>query len=702
MSYDAKNGYLGLFTNPSPFERSIFFHLTLLFFLALLIYCGILHNGWHLDDSGNILHNTPLHITNLHPDTLSKTFYAHPESTGTFYRPVANFTFALNWFFGKNSPVGYHVVDIFIHSFTAIMLFLSCVQLLNTPALKQEKRIQTQINDIALLAAALWLVAPIHTSAVTYIVQRMAQLAALFSISAIFFYIRGRLTSNRLYQIIFFTGFLCCALLAVSSKENAVLLFPSLALIEGIFFFQFARLQTFAQKKKKLSFLLCFILFSGILFISWDFIVFQANSYGHRNFTFLERILTEPRILLLYLSQIFYPTASRLSIVHDINLSTSLFTPWQTLPVIISCIGLIFFGIVQIHKKPLLAFAILYYFLNHLVESTIIPLELIFEHRNLLPSLFLFLPLATLVVDAIKEKKRLIVIITLTCTAFLVQSGFATIERNKAWKDSGTLNEDAIKKAPDNARAKLNLAGWYTQQKKYQEALRLSDEAEKLTSSEATLNTTIPIARYQKGTIVYDFDQPEKALEYFQQAYSLRKDYTAAAEKLIAVLIELKHYDEALRIIAERYVLKEDPKLLMLKASIFLRLRKPDKALASYRQAEPFYQNSPLVVAGQAKAFIMSKDHEKAALLLDKAVRQDNATTMLLQIENNLLSGQEKEASAQLKKLVEKIPFIKLLNDLSAAEKDPFQIPLNQALLRQALLHTASLMLSSPQEEESQ
>lgn len=386
---------------PKPF---CFFFAPLLFF-CLVIYGNILHNGWHLDDSGNILNNTPLHITNLHTDTLSKTFYAHPESTGEFYRPVANLTFALNWFFGKNNPVGYHLVDIFIHGLTATILYLSCIQLLNTPALRKKSYSHIQKKNIALLAATLWLVAPIHTSAVTYIVQRMAQLAALFSISALFFYLRARLSNNKLYQTIFFMCCLCCALLALGSKENTILLFPSLALIEAIFFLQLARIQKFALHNKKIFFLLFLLLSGGILFFSWNFIIAQANSYGHRNFTLSERILTEPRILIFYLSQIFYPTASRLSIAHDIDLSSSLFTPWQTLPAIACCLGLILFASFQIHKRPLLSFAILYYFLNHIVESTFLNLELIFEHRNLLPSLFLFLPIAAFLVKNIIEKK---------------------------------------------------------------------------------------------------------------------------------------------------------------------------------------------------------------------------------------------------------------------------------------------------------
>ncbi|MCI5123049.1 MAG: hypothetical protein D3925_00870 [Candidatus Electrothrix sp. AR5] len=555
-------------------------------------------------------------------------------------------------------------------------------------------------KNIALLAAALWLAAPIHTSAVTYIVQRMAQFAALFSVSAIFFYLRLRLTGTGTKKILFFICFICCALLALGSKENAALLFPSIILLEGTFFLQFKKIQTFAQKKRKLFSLLSLILLGLILVTSWHFIETQLPSYGQRTFTMSERLLTEARLLFLYLSQIFYPTASSLSIAHDIPLSTSLFTPWQTLPALTGCIGLLVFATVHVHKRPLLSFAILYYALNHLVESTILSLELIFEHRNLLPSLFLFLPLAAFAVDKINEKKWVAITVTIASTAFLVQSGLATVERNRAWKNAGTLNEDAVKKAPLNARAKLNLAGWYTDQKKYQEALALCEEAEKLSGSEASLNTIVPIARNQKGTIAYELDQPEKAAEYFQQAYSLRKDYTAAAEKLIAVLIELKRYDEALKIIAERYSQKKEPKLLLLKASIFLRQKKPNQALASYRQAELFYQDMPLVTTGLGKALSMLGKHNEAALLLSKAVQQNDPMSMLLHIENNLLSGQDNEAYIHLKKLIEKIPLVRLLKDLSAAEKDSFQVPLDQTVLRRAILHTASLMLSSSQKED--
>ena len=104
--------------------------------------------------------------------------------------------------------------------------------------------------------------------------------------------------------------------------------------------------------------------------------------------------MTEPRVLCIYLSQLFYPVPTRLSIEHDIIYSTSLIRPWTTLPAILGVFFLIGLAGRQMRRRPMLSFAILFFFLNHAVESSVLPLELIFEHRNYLPSMFLFVPVA--------------------------------------------------------------------------------------------------------------------------------------------------------------------------------------------------------------------------------------------------------------------------------------------------------------------
>ena len=111
-------------------------------------------------------------------------------------------------------------------------------------------------------------------------------------------------------------------------------------------------------------------------------------------FTMTERLLTEMRVLVYYMSQLFYPVPTRLSIDHDIVISTSLIHPWTTLPAGLFLIALTITGVVVLEKHPLIGFSILFFLINHVIESSIIPLELIFEHRNYLPSFFMFVPVA--------------------------------------------------------------------------------------------------------------------------------------------------------------------------------------------------------------------------------------------------------------------------------------------------------------------
>ena len=179
----------------------------------------------------------------------------------------------------------------------------------------------------------------------------------------------------------------------------------------------------------------------------------------------MQRLMTEPRIVVFYLSQIFYPIISRYSIEHDIAVSTSLLDPWSTLPGIILVLVLIGIGLSQMRKRPILSFAILFFFLNHVIESSIIPLELVFEHRNYLPSLFLFLPVAVAIkwlLDYYKKRNRsLAVILVAFVTILLILLGTGTYTRNRVWLTERTLWEDAAKKAPGSNRPLHNLAWAY-------------------------------------------------------------------------------------------------------------------------------------------------------------------------------------------------------------------------------------------------
>jgi hypothetical protein len=179
----------------------------LIFFLfAFSAYSTNYDASWHFDDYPNILDNPRIHIKDFRFDTLKGTFFAafdKGEYLGrSVYRPVSMFTFALNWYFGKDNVIGYHIVNNTIHLVTTFFLFLTVLNLFMSPNLKG--KYQGSEYSIAFLSAVLWAVNPAQSQAVTYIVQRMASLAAMFYLIGIYFYIKARIAApgyNRSFLV---------------------------------------------------------------------------------------------------------------------------------------------------------------------------------------------------------------------------------------------------------------------------------------------------------------------------------------------------------------------------------------------------------------------------------------------------------------------------------------------------------------------
>ncbi len=432
--------------------------LPLMLVLVSLLYVNSLNCSWHFDDVQNILTNTALHLDSLSLSSIKETFFAHPNEPGTLYRPVSCLFFALNWLVGQDNVLGYHVVNLAIHLIATAFLFQTILLILRSPALSCHHRNEQYF--IAAFAALLWAVNPVQTQAVTYIVQRMTSLAAMFYIIGLWSYLFAR--SNRSSNIKTIALFVLCFaafIFALGSKENAILFPFSLMLIEFIFFPK----ATFMVHRRFIYLALGNALIIILAFISFgtEEIGTVLASYSDRSYSVTQRVLTESRIVIWYISLLFIPTPNRLSIEHYVPLSTSLFSPLSTLAAIIVLFAAITFSLSYRRRFPLLSFSILFYLLNHLVESTIIPLELVFEHRNYLPSLFIFVPLAAAIVLALRKYQhnslKYCSVIGLSATLMLLYS-VSTIERNQIWKTEIGLWTDAMNKAPQNARPYINLA----------------------------------------------------------------------------------------------------------------------------------------------------------------------------------------------------------------------------------------------------
>jgi tetratricopeptide (TPR) repeat protein len=176
-----------------------------------------------------------------------------------------------------------------------------------------------------------------------------------------------------------------CGLLAVLSKETGVLLLAYALVLEHTVL----RASPTPVNWRRARHLLLHApaaAFGALIVWRWDQLI--VDKYMIREFDLGERLLTQPRVLLEYLGLIVAPTPSRLTLFHDDYLaSRGLLEPLTTLPALLAIAALVGAGWWLRARAPVLAFAVLWYLAGHLLESTFLPLELYFEHRNYLPLL---------------------------------------------------------------------------------------------------------------------------------------------------------------------------------------------------------------------------------------------------------------------------------------------------------------------------
>lgn len=307
-------------------------------------------------------------------------------------------------------------------------------------------RNRKQSAMIAVIAATLWLLHPLHVSTVLYPVQRMAIMAAMFVVLGLALYVKGRLllASNQ-YPVRAFTlmivAVVVCTPLAVLSKENGVLL-PLLILVMEFTVLNSLTVPSAHKAKSRLFtavfLILPLIILAAYFIINWDQKILQQYML-RRPFTLTERLLTEPRVLIDYIGKIFLPRMQTSGLYYDnYEFSKGILEPPMTLVAIIVISAMTGLAIYLRKTLPFLSAAILFFLAGHALESTFIPLELYFEHRNYLPSIFIFLAITTAGFQLAEKTKRPAFVAGLGVILVMVLGGM-TYARASLWSNIDKL-----------------------------------------------------------------------------------------------------------------------------------------------------------------------------------------------------------------------------------------------------------------------
>jgi hypothetical protein len=306
-----------------------------------------------------------------------------------------------------------------------------------------------------------------QVSTVLYVVQRMAQLSAMFMLAALLSFVvariqfdEGRTRSGTLWL---FVAVPVATLAAVFSKENGALTPLLCAVVELAYFRPVAPARR--PGPVRLFFLLTLVLpglLAAILFAMHPQRL--LGGYDGRLFTLGERLLSEPRALMEYIGALLLPRGPALGIyTDDFITSHGLLDPPGTLLAIVGLIALAAVAWKLRIVAPAVFAGFYFYLAGHAMESTVIPLELYFEHRNYLPSTGLFLAAAGFLVWGLarivphtdnEQRTRRLAVFGLGALISLLALG--TFARAGVWSSWAMLAEQGARQHPDSFRAQLD------------------------------------------------------------------------------------------------------------------------------------------------------------------------------------------------------------------------------------------------------
>ncbi|MBI5789340.1 MAG: tetratricopeptide repeat protein [Candidatus Schekmanbacteria bacterium] len=524
-------------------------------------------------------------------------------------RLLSYLSFDLNYAMGGNDPYVYHLTNIAIHVVAAITIYFLVLATLNLPALLAQ---YGQISQSAAALTALFFVAhPVQTQAVSYIIQRMTSLAGMFYLFSFLAYIKGRVSLGAKRTVLYLLA-VFCALLAFSSKQHTVVL-PLVILLYEFFFFQEL---DFSRYKKLLSVISLFLILPiavGVFYlqdINW-----LLSGYNQYDFSMWEKIITEFRVLIYYVSILLLPLPSRLNLDYDYSVSRSLVNPPATLISLIAVCALLFWAARTAKKRPLVSFCIFWFLLNLMLETFFLPIEIIYEHRLYLPAIGFFLIAAVYIIQFFRRYPLPILLeITVVIVALL---GWGTYERNKIWGSEISLWSDVVQKSPKKARPHNNLgkayatAGLSTTDKVLSD--KYSDLAIKEYTQAVTLNPANYVAFDNLGQSYGRKEMTDEAIRACREAVRLKPDYMPAYNNLGVAYNRKKRYKEAMEACSK--ALELNPRYAKAHFNLgraYDGLKRYDEAIITFRKALEFRPDDANIPYNIGNAYFNKGENEKA------------------------------------------------------------------------------------------
>jgi protein O-mannosyl-transferase len=516
------------------------------FIIALfvgLLYINSLGNQFTNWDDSMIYANSQ--VRSLSWDNIIKIFTLEKASN---YQPIRILSYAVDYYFWKLNPVGYHITSVFFYILTCIMVFFTIRSL---SAGLRENAPPDSHGRVALFGVLLFAAHPAHVEAVTWLAARKEVLQGFFFFLAFYLYLKARKMMGG-KKMVYLAVVLLAMLLAIFSKPSAVV-FPGVILVYEIAQRRNGWMDFIRNHRIFLAILvLVSIIFASILIkVMWE----AGGVKPYRGGSFLNNLLISFSIFIynikLLVLTINYSAAYTIPISNPIlSLRTSIFVG----------ITFLLFGVSlwSLRKTKVLFFSFFFFFVTLAPYLNIVPISTLLADRYIFISSLSYCFLLGIAFDTLYDHRMkrfsasFFKVVSIVIFLFLLTGySYKTVDQNQIWKNSYTLWTDAVGKYPDSNTANALMGVVYMD-------LRMDEKAA------AHLEKAVQVLPYDYQSrnnlgIVYGrLEQPEKALRELLTAIWLKPEDDNIKINLGVFYQRQKDYAKAEEVL--NYLLSKNPK----------------------------------------------------------------------------------------------------------------------------------------------
>jgi hypothetical protein len=513
--------------------RATLLQLLALALIVLLAYWPGLSGSFLFDDFSNIVHKKAVHAESISMESMATAAEAYK---GSLSRPIPTISFAIDHAVWGLKPWGFKLTSLLVHLANALLVYALVRRLLPLSDARAPWG-----SGAAFSIALIWAIHPLQVSTVHYIVQRMEMLSLTFVLLALLAYLAGRLRQARGERG--WPWLLASALLVVLGlmcKETA-LLFPAFTLALELTVLGFRAERPATAKAWRWAYAASTA--AAVLVFVFLIIPRYANDavFAIRDFTAIERVLTQLRVLPMYLWWILVPQPASYVFYHDnFAASQGLLDPVSTLlgGLLLASLGAA--ALLLRRRMPLFALGILWFFAAHVLTSNVIALELVFEHRNYFALLGVLIAVSELVrripvgeIPRIRE---------LTVGALVAGLLVLTVIRSATWGNEVNLALEFASKNPGSSRASLDLGELYMRMAKRDANSRFYAMGVAELERGSRLPNSSPVP--EQGLIVYaaKAGQPAKPEWWDRIVHKLQTRAIGPQEvTMLVALLDLRH-----------------------------------------------------------------------------------------------------------------------------------------------------------------